>query len=140
MLVLVDTNVLLRLIEPQHAQYTMAVTAIETLESLGRVKALAPQVVYEFWAVATRPLTSNGLGLSTPETEFKLEGLLSTFRLLRDERTIYERWRELVADHDVKGKQVHDARLVAAMLRHSISHLMTFNVTDFARYSEITVL
>ncbi len=80
------------------------------------------------------------VGLASAETESKLEGVLSTFLLLRDERKVYECWRELVADHDVKGKQVHDTRLVAAMLRHDISHPLTFNGADFARYSEITVV
>ena len=59
---------------------------------------------------------------------------------MRDERSVFEFWQELVTQHSVKGKQVHDARLVAAMLRHGISHLLTFNVAHFARYSEITVI
>jgi hypothetical protein len=46
----------------------------------------------------------------------------------------------LVANYDVKGKQVHDARLVAGMLRHNVSHLLTFNAKDFSRYSEISVI
>lgn len=140
MLLLVDTNVILRLVEPEHVQHRMAVTAIESLDAFGHAKVVVPQVVYEFWAVATRPIPANGLGLTNSATQAKLEGVLSTFRLLRDERTIFERWRELVADHDVKGKQVHDARLVAAMLRHSISHLLTFNAADFARYAAINVI
>jgi predicted nucleic acid-binding protein len=115
------------------------VEAVASLEAFGHLKAIVPQVVYEFWAVATRPVIVNGLGLTSAEVRAKLQGLLSTIRLLRDERTIYERWRGLVADRDVKGKQVHDARLVAAMLRHNISHLLTFNAADFARYSEIEV-
>ncbi len=35
---------------------------------------------------------------------------------------------------------VHDARLVAAMLVHGLSHILTFNTTEFARYSEITAV
>jgi predicted nucleic acid-binding protein len=85
-------------------------------------------------------LVVNGLGLSPAETQAKLRGLLSMFHLLRDERRIYEHWHQLVGKYEVKGKQVHDARLVAAMLRHDISHLLTFNASDFARYSEITVI
>ncbi|MEX0641079.1 MAG: hypothetical protein WD468_00180 [Pirellulales bacterium] len=41
---------------------------------------------------------------------------------------------------DVKGKPAHDARLVAAMTRHSITHILTFNVDDFRRFSGIEVL
>ncbi|MCC7420389.1 MAG: hypothetical protein IT428_08920 [Planctomycetaceae bacterium] len=39
---------------------------------------------------------------------------------------------------DVKGKQAHDARLVAAMTRFSIPHLLTHNYRDFLRYLSIT--
>ena len=140
MLLLIDTNLLLRLVEPAHAQHTMAIGAIESLAPLGHEPVIVPQVVYEFWAVATRPVIANGLGMTAAETQLKLNGLLSALRVLRDERSIYERWQQVVADHEVKGKQVHDARLVAAMLRHDISHLLTFNATDFARYAEITVV
>lgn len=38
------------------------------------------------------------------------------------------------------GVNVHDARLVAAMLVHGLTHILTFNISDFARYSEITAV
>jgi len=40
----------------------------------------------------------------------------------------------------VVGKAAHDARLVAAMNRHALSHLLTFNVSDFKRYPAIQIL
>jgi len=40
----------------------------------------------------------------------------------------------------VTGKRAHDARLVAAMLRHRISQLLTINATDFTRYTGIAVV
>jgi hypothetical protein len=33
----------------------------------------------------------------------------------------------------VIGKQVHDARLVAGCHAHRVTHLLTFNVSDFVR-------
>jgi hypothetical protein len=36
--------------------------------------------------------------------------------------------------------QVHDARLVAAMLAHGVPQILTLNPRDFQRYTEITVL
>lgn len=30
---------------------------------------------------------------------------------------------------------VHDARLAATMLAHGLSHILTFNTADFARYA-----
>jgi predicted nucleic acid-binding protein len=38
---------------------------------------------------------------------------------------------------NVSGKPAHDARLVAAMIKHGIVHLLTFNDGDFKRYTEI---
>jgi hypothetical protein len=42
--------------------------------------------------------------------------------------------------NQVTGKSGHDARLVAAMVVHGLTHLLTFNTSHFARYSGITVL
>ena len=42
--------------------------------------------------------------------------------------------------YGVIGVNVHDARLVAAMLVHGLTHILTFNTTDFARYTEITAV
>jgi predicted nucleic acid-binding protein len=78
--------------------------------------------------------------MSPAEAQSELDTLLPPFKLLRDERIIFEIWKRLVLDHEVTGKRAHDARLVAGMLRHGISHLLTFNAPDFARYSEITTL
>ena len=49
-------------------------------------------------------------------------------------------WERLVDHYQVKGKNGHDARLVAAMIVHGIERLLTFNVADFRRYREITVI
>ncbi len=38
------------------------------------------------------------------------------------------------------GKQAQDAHLVAAMLVHKVTHLLTFNDSDFKRFTEITVV
>jgi predicted nucleic acid-binding protein len=140
MLILADTNILLRLVERDHPQQPTAAEALEILRTHGHRLAIVPQVVYEYWVVATRPVAANGLGMSTAEAQFELDGLWPSFKLLRDERVIFEIWQQLVLDHEVTGKRAHDARLAAAMLRHRISHLLTFNGPDFARYAEITVL
>ena len=61
-------------------------------------------------------------------------------RPYRDERTVLDHWENLVAGHDVRGKNAHDARLVAAMRRHGLTHILTFNFQDFVRFTEIKVL
>ncbi|MEA5618184.1 hypothetical protein VB711_10105 [Cronbergia sp. UHCC 0137] len=57
-----------------------------------------------------------------------------------DTPQIFTEWESLVIKHQVMGKQVHDARLAAAMVAHNITHLLTFNVDDFKRFSVIVVV
>jgi predicted nucleic acid-binding protein len=45
-----------------------------------------------------------------------------------------------VVSSSVSGKSAHDARLAAVMLVHSITHILTFNATHFARFSAITTV
>jgi predicted nucleic acid-binding protein len=62
------------------------------------------------------------------------------FPLLSDTPAVYAEWLQLVSTVGVSGVQVHDARLVAIMRVHGVSHLLTFDTTDFARYPGITVV
>jgi predicted nucleic acid-binding protein len=98
------------------------------------------QNLIEFWAVATRPIIDNGLGLTVILAERELTKLKALFTILPDTADILPEWEQLVVKHQVLGKQAHDARLVAAMMVHRITHLLTFNIADFKRYSEITVV
>jgi hypothetical protein len=50
-----------------------------------------------------------------------------------------EFWRDLVTANQVKGKTAHDARLVAAMLWHQLTHRLTFNASDFKRFAGIQI-
>ncbi len=139
-MILVDTNVVLRAAQPSHAMHGVAVAAVERLRLANEVLCVVPQVFYEFWVVATRPAELNGLGMTVAEAHADIVMLLSRFRFFRDERSIFERWHQLVAQHQIVGRSAHDVRLVAAMERHSIRQILTFNISDFARFSGITVI
>jgi predicted nucleic acid-binding protein len=78
--------------------------------------------------------------MSAAEAQAELTAIKRLFRFLRDERAVYPEWEQLVTTLDVKGKQAHDARLVAAMNRHGLKYLLTFNTGDFARYPSVTAL
>ena len=62
------------------------------------------------------------------------------FQLLPDKPGYFAEWQWLVKNYEVKGVNVHDARLVAAMLVHNLTHIITFNGKDFRRYQEITII
>lgn len=140
MSVLLDTNILLRMSNKLHPMYVAARDAVSILESNGFDLVIVPQVIYEYWVVATRPVSVNGLGLTCPEAEIDIEAWTALFRTYLDERGIFRNWSTLVRGYAIAGKQAHDARLVAAMQRHGITGILTFNVADFSSFSPITAL
>ena len=138
--VLLDTNILGRMMQPGHPQYQTAAEAVDALVARGESPCVVPQVFYEFWVVATRPTANNGLGLTVAQVAAELSRMRLLFPLFPDSPAIYPEWERLVTTHSVKGKPAHDARLVAAMLVHQLTHILTFNGADFARFTGITVL
>lgn len=134
---LVDTNVLLRSVQKSHPMQSDADRAITLLLHNPEAVSVVPQNLIEFWAVATRPQIQNGLGLSVDETARQIAYFKSVFMLLPDTTAIFGEWERLVAQHQVRGKQVYDARLVAAMIVHDLTHLLTFNTADFKRFTVI---
>jgi predicted nucleic acid-binding protein len=139
--VLTDTGILLRLVErgdPRHADVRRAVRG---LRGRGDTLVAAPQNLVEFWNVCTRPATARGgFGLSVEETDRRVRLIERIVRILPASDDVYRLWRGLVVAHQVHGVQVHDAHLVAWMTAHRITHLLTLNGVDFARYHGITVL
>jgi predicted nucleic acid-binding protein len=139
--VLLDTNILARMAQPGTAPYQVAVDAVTALQLRGDTPCLVPQALYEFCVVLTRPVAVNGLGLSAPQADAELARVLGLFPLVfPDTPGIFPEWRRLVANHQVLGKNAHDARLAAAMNVHGLTHLLTFNPAHFARFPGITTI
>ncbi|HKP12294.1 MAG TPA: type II toxin-antitoxin system VapC family toxin [Blastocatellia bacterium] len=136
----VDTNVMLRAVQSKHAMQRVAYMAIATLRGQGERLCLTSQNVIESWAVATRPLSYNGLGMTVEQAARQFGRIKRFFTVLPDSPAILTEWEGLVIQYRVIGKQAHDARIVAAMKAHGVTHLLTFNTDDFKRYAEITTV
>jgi predicted nucleic acid-binding protein len=134
---LLDAKVVLRIVEIGHAMHAAALGGTSSLLKQGHELYLVPQVLYEFWVVCTRPTVDNGLGFSTIRAAVELGKVLAQFPLLDDTADVFPAWRQLVTSFNVAGKGAHDARLVAAMNVHGLTHILTFNFADFQRYPTI---
>jgi len=137
---LVDTNIILRMAQPGHPMCADALNALNVLQHREEQFYLTSQNLIEFWRTCTRPIDSNGLGLTVIQTDAELLRLENLFSILPDTAEIYTEWRRLVVAYSVMGVNVHDARLVAVMLVNGLTHILTFNTRDFTRYSEITAI
>ena len=107
------------------------------MRAAGRIPTVAPQVLYDAYVVLTREPRDNGWGLRPTTAVKALLAYSSACELLPDPDGLTQEWLRVCSDHEVWGKQAHDARLVAFMKLHGIPELATLNPGDFARYPEI---
>jgi predicted nucleic acid-binding protein len=137
---LVDSNVLLRWVKPDHSDYAPIVIAIDAILRHDGVLCYTSQNVAEFWNACTRPADRNGYGLSPLETDRRAKFFEGKLSLLPDGLAVHEEWRKLLVAYGVSGVQVRDARLVAAMHIHGVKRILTFNNKDFTRYTDIEAM
>jgi predicted nucleic acid-binding protein len=143
-MILLDTNLLTRIIRSHDPQAGVARAAIQTLLRRGERLIVVPQNLYEFWAVATRPAGPppagrNGLGMTAEQAAHWLRFIRRRFTLLPDREELSTLWQELVERHNVTGFRAHDVRLVAAMQSYGITRLLTFNAADFRGFPVVSL-
>jgi predicted nucleic acid-binding protein len=122
--------------------HSEAIRAIRVSIKKNERITIVPQNLYEFWVVATRPVSANGLGFRPRRTRHLLDKARRYFEVGLDLPGTLDEWLRLVDTYSILGVRAHDTRLVAAMKLHGISHLLTFNTVDFKAYhlKEITVI
>jgi len=136
---LVDSNILLRLLQRNDPQHSTIRQAVRALMARGDELCCAPQNIVELWNVSTRPATARGgFGLTTTETDRRVRLIERVFTVLEETPAVYSEWRRLVVGNLVIGVHVHDARIVAVMNVHRLTHVLTLNGADFSRYAGIT--
>jgi len=138
-MILLDTNILARVIQKGHPHHRPALEAIVELRlRMREVPVIAPQVIVEFYAICTRP--QNGLGLTADQTIAEIAQIKRENPLLPESPSIFENWELLIQKYKVTNRHVYDLRFVAFMLTHNIPRILSFNDVDFAQFSEIQVM
>jgi predicted nucleic acid-binding protein len=138
---LLDTGILARLLHRPDPLHLLIRDALRVLGRDRHAFVAATQNVAEFWNLCTRPAVARGgFGLSIDETGHRLRILERFVTVLKEPDSAYGKWKALIVDQNVSGKQVHDARIAALMSAYRIKRLLTLNPTDFARYPGIEPL
>jgi predicted nucleic acid-binding protein len=137
---LVDTNILLRLVQPDSPEFGTIRQCVEILWEQGAELFYTSQNLAEFWNVYTRPAERNGFGFSVEEADERATLIENTLSFAADSEATHREWRRILLAERISGVQVHDARLVAAMRVHAIGSLLTMNIQDFRRYTGIAAV
>jgi predicted nucleic acid-binding protein len=137
---LLDTNILLRSRDIISPDFHLVDKTIKYLISNNHQCFITSQVIIEFWVVATRPVNVNGLGWTVEQTTQAVQMLINQFDLLEETPDVFSIWLNLVTTYNISGKRTHDIHILAVMLAHNITHILTLNPKDFIAVPEITII
>src|SRR5260370_13217725 len=98
---LVDTNILLRVARRFDPQHKSVDKALARLAEQGTMLHYTHQNIAELWNVMTRPVSSNGLGLSADETDQEVRAIEAGMSLLPDRAEVYREWPRILVNHTV---------------------------------------
>lgn len=136
---MVDTNVLV------YATIDEAPKCEEARQWMTRLQkevvqlCTTPQIYREYLVVLTRGSLFERT-LTTEEALAALEALRPAFRELSPTSETFAELVSLIRRYEVRGKQVHDANIVAVMETYGIDALATYNRNDFQRFEGIRLL
>jgi predicted nucleic acid-binding protein len=114
----IDTNVLIYSTVSGNPWYRQARQWLSTLQDTGMRLCVTTQILREYLVVLTH------------ETVF--EKSFGIDQALAQVGAILHRYQ-------IRGKQIHDANIVAVMLTHGIHRLVTYNRADFVRFDEVSL-
>lgn len=135
MATLLDTGILLRLVDKKDSLHALVEQAVDILIARQEDLVITTQNIAELWNVATRPMVNNGLALSPIEVAKLYEDTIEPIcAILVETKFLPAVLRRLLTQYNAIGKHVHDARLVAMMLAWQVENLLTLNERDFRRY------
>jgi hypothetical protein len=100
-LCLVDSNILIRWVQPSDPDYPVVEAALDTLAQQDVTLCYTSQNLAEFWNACTRPTIRNGYGLSPEETDRRTQFFEARLRLLPDSLLVHEEWRRLLVAYRV---------------------------------------
>jgi len=138
-LVFIDTNVLVAASVAGHPSHAVAQAFLARLTDAGGIACISSQVCREFLVVLTRGVLQ-GRSFTVTEALEVLDEWRSNCTVLDENDAVLPELLELVRRHEVKGKQIHDANIVATMQANAIARLATLNAADFKRYEGAVLL
>jgi len=131
----VDTNILLRALLIDMDLHTPAAMLIRRMLEEGAELWISGQVIREFIVQATHPRTLNQ-PLTMTEVIAEINKVAPLFQIADETAQVRAKLLELLEAYPTRGKQVHDANIVATMLVNGIDTLLTINVDDFRRFDD----
>ena len=139
-MILLDTNIFIHGNQASSPHYVTITERLIEFADNNEELAICPQVLYEFYVVATRSPNKNGLGISNGDALVEIDKFMGVYTFIEDPVNLFTTWFQLMKQYHSAGKAEHDGRLVAFMQAQAIDQIYTMNPGDFNRYADIITI
>jgi len=130
----VDTNIILRAFHSEFAEHVQVKALFDQTILRDTQLFISRQVIREYLVQATHPRTF-ATEQSIEVVSQHLDQITQVCTVLNDNTEVTAQLLNLLKTHPTRGKQIHDANIVATMLANDIDTLLTLNIADFQRYT-----
>ncbi|OLP16968.1 VapC toxin family PIN domain ribonuclease [Leptolyngbya sp. 'hensonii'] len=137
--IFVDTNVLIYANVVSAPYHQLAIDTLQNLYNAEIELWLSRQILREFIATLTRPQTFINVQAPAVIIE-RIESFQDGFQIAEDGAQVTTGLLDLLQTSPMGGRQIHDANIVATMLTAGVDRLLTHNVGDFQRFSELITI
>lgn len=134
----VDTNVLVYSTVSDNPWHQQARQWLSTMQSAGVCLCVTTQILREYLVILTRGAVFE-ISFGVDQVLAQLEAFLPSFAVLDEPAEAADLLRGPVRQHQIRGKRIHDANIVAVMLAHRVHRLATYNRADFHQFDEIAL-
>ncbi len=134
--VFVDTNILVHANNEDSIFHQAAQKTLLELQARGVEFWISRQVLREYAVIISRKMNEKK-AFNAAALNGDLKRFASEFVVADEDAQVTQILMSLIKSHDVKGKPIHDANIVATMLAKGLSKLLTQNVKDFERYEPL---
>jgi predicted nucleic acid-binding protein len=132
----VDTNIIVYAADALSPFNQAASAVLLSVRQQGVELIISQQILREYLVVNTRSFIITGIPTMADIIQ-NLQALQNDFKVVQDSSQVLDNLISLLQTVPIGGKQIHDANIVATMQAYGISHLLTHNVRDFARFAHL---
>jgi predicted nucleic acid-binding protein len=100
---------------------------------------ISRQVLREYAVVMSRQEFYHRI-LTPQEVVADITKWEQSLNVIDETKDITNNLKNLLVKYNLKGKRIHDANIVASMMKFSIPLIFTFNISDFKTFAEIRIL
>ncbi len=131
----IDTNILLRAFHEPFAEHVRARALVDQMVDDDYELWISRQVIREYLVQVTSPRTFvDPLPIETVIEQ--LTSITTLYQVADENDLVTAKLLELLKAYPTRGKQVHDANIVATMLTYGIDTLLTLNIADLKRFED----